>query len=232
MKIFRRLLLFLILIVTLAIIILGAIGYHHYSKVLHEEPLSTKITELQKDENYVTLDKLPKDYLNAVVAVEDRRFYKHGPIDFISIGRAIYTNIKEGELVEGGSTLTQQLAKNLYFTYKAEITRKVAELFMAFTIEKNYSKDEILELYVNTCYFGSGYNGIREASLGYFNKEPQNMDLNECSLIAGIPNAPSVYGLNNRPDLARKRQRHVLKSMVSNNYISQETADEVLNSQI
>ncbi len=231
MKFFKKLLLFLILIILLSGIILGIIGYSLYSSALHNEPLATKIEKIQADENYVTLDNLPKNYLNAVVAVEDRRFYKHGAIDPISIGRAIITNIKEQDLVEGGSTLTQQLAKNLYFTYKSEVTRKAAELFMAFTIEENYSKDEILELYVNTCYFGDGYYGIREASLGYFNKEPNEMNLDECSLIAGIPNAPSVYSLSNRPDLAKKRQKHILKSMVTNKYITQEEANSVLNSQ-
>lgn len=231
MKFFKKLLLFLILIILFAGIILGIIGYSLYSSALHNEPLATKIEKIQADENYVTLDNLPKHYLNAVVAVEDRRFYKHGAIDPISIGRAIITNIKEQDLVEGGSTLTQQLAKNLYFTYKSEVTRKAAELFMAFTIEENYSKDEILELYVNTCYFGDGYYGIREASLGYFNKEPNEMNLDECSLIAGIPNAPSVYSLSNRPDLAKKRQKHILKSMVINKYITQEESDSVLNSE-
>lgn len=230
MKILKKLLLFIIVIILLAGIGIGIIGYSLYSSVLHDEPLATKIENIRSDENYVKIADLPDNYLNAVVSVEDRRFYKHGAIDPISIGRAIYTNIKERDLVEGGSTLTQQLAKNLYFTYKAEISRKAAELFMAFTIEDNYSKDEILELYVNTCYFGDGYYGIREASLGYFNKEPKDMNLNESSLIAGVPNAPSIYGLNNRPDLAKKRQRHILKSMVTNKYISQEDANIILNS--
>lgn len=218
------------LIIFLSGLILGFIGYSLYASALHDEPLATKISSLQKDENYVSLNNLPQDYLDAVIAVEDRRFYNHGAIDFISIGRAIVTNIREKDFVEGGSTLTQQLAKNLYFTYKPDIKRKAAELFMAFTIEKNYSKNEILELYVNTCYFGDGYYGIREASLGYFNKEPSQMNLDECSLIAGIPNAPSIYALTNRPDLARQRQKHVLRSMIKNNYISQEEANPILNS--
>lgn len=230
MKILKRIILFLIMIIIIAGIILVGIGYNKYIQALHEDPLATKIEEIRNNENYITLDQLPKNYLNAVVAVEDRRFYEHGAIDIISIGRAIFTNIKNLELSEGGSTLTQQLSKNLYFTFKADPIRKIAELFMAFTIEDNYSKDEILELYVNTCYFGSGYYGIKEACLGYFNKEPKDMTLDESSLIAGIPNAPSVYGLNYRPDLARKRQKHVLKSMVTNNYISQEEADKVINS--
>lgn len=230
MKALKRIMLFLMAIVSIAVIVFIGVGYNKYIQVLHENPLATKIDEIKNNENYITLDQLPKDYLNAVVAVEDRRFYDHGAIDVISIGRAIFTNIKNWEISEGGSTLTQQLSKNLYFTFKADPIRKIAEVFMAFTIENNYSKDEILELYVNTCYFGSGYYGIKEACLGYFNKEPKDMTLDESTLIAGIPNAPSIYGLNYRPDLARKRQKHVLKSMVTNNYISQEDADKVINS--
>lgn len=230
MKIFKRILIFLSIVIILVGATFGIIGYSLCTSALHEEPLATKIKSIQEKDTYVKLENLPKNYLDAVVSVEDRRFYKHGAIDIISIGRAVLTNIKEKNLVEGGSTLTQQLAKNLYFTYKAEVTRKAAELFMAFTIEDNYSKDEILELYVNTCYFGAGYYGIKDACMGYFNKEPKDMDLNESSLIAGIPNAPSVYGLNNRPDLAKKRQKHILKSMVKNKYITQEEADKVLNS--
>ncbi len=220
----------MVLICLTSGLIFTSMGYVQYINALRNDPLVSKINKIREDENYVKLKDLPKDYLNAVVSVEDRRFYKHGAIDVISIGRAILTNIKEGELVEGGSTLTQQLAKNLYFTFEADPLRKVAEVFMAFAIEDNYSKDEILELYVNTCYFGSGYYGIKEASLGYFDKAPNEMNLDESSLIAGIPNAPSVYSLNNRPDLARKRQKHILRSMVTNNYISHDQADKVLSS--
>lgn len=229
MKIFKKILLFLFLFIVLVTIILGLYGYSLYSKAIDKEPLVSKIDEIQSDENYVKFEDLPEDYLNAVVSVEDRRFYDHGAIDFISIARAIYVNVTNFDLREGGSTITQQLAKNIYFIEMDPFPRKLAEIFMAFAIEDNYSKDEILELYVNTSYFGDGYYGIKEACNGYLNKEPSEMDLNECTMMAGIPNAPSVYAPTKNPDLTKSRQGHVLETMVENGYISQEEADKIIN---
>ena len=120
----------------------------------------------------------------------------------IAIGRATINDIKELDFVEGGSTITQQLAKNIYFTQEKQITRKIAEVFMAFDIEKNYEKDEILELYLNTSYYGDGYYTIKEACKGYFNKELNEMTDYECILLAGIPNAPSIYAPTKNPELA------------------------------
>lgn len=229
MKIFKKILLFLFLFIVLVTIILGLYGYSLYSKAIDKEPLVSKIDEIQSDENYVKFEDLPEDYLNAVVSVEDRRFYDHGAIDFISIARAIYVNVTNFDLREGGSTITQQLAKNIYFIEMDPFPRKLAEIFMAFAIEDNYSKDEILELYVNTSYFGDGYYGIKEACNGYLNKEPSEMDLNECTMMAGIPNAPSVYAPTKNPDLTKSRQGHVLETMVENGYISQEEANKIIN---
>lgn len=229
MKIFKKILLFLFLFIVLVTIILGLYGYSLYSKAIDKEPLVSKIDEIQSDENYVKFKDLPEDYLNAVVSVEDRRFYDHGAIDFISIARAIYVNVTNFDLREGGSTITQQLAKNIYFIEMDPFPRKLAEIFMAFAIEDNYSKDEILELYVNTSYFGDGYYGIKEACNGYLNKEPSEMDLNECTMMAGIPNAPSVYAPTKNPDLTKSRQGHVLETMVENGYISQEEANKIIN---
>ena len=229
MKIFKKILLFLFLFIVLVTIILGLYGYSLYSKAIDKEPLVSKIDEIQSDENYVKFEDLPEDYLNAVVSVEDRRFYDHGAIDFISIARAIYVNVTNFDLREGGSTITQQLAKNIYFIEMDPFPRKLAEIFMACAIEDNYSKDEILELYVNTSYFGDGYYGIKEACNGYLNKEPSEMDLNECTMMAGIPNAPSVYAPTKNPDLTKSRQGHVLETMVENGYISQEEADKIIN---
>ena len=189
----------------------------------------SKIEQIQSDENYVKYEDLPQNYLDAVVSVEDRRFYDHGAIDLRSIGRAIYVNVTNFDLREGGSTITQQLAKNIYFIDMNPFSRKLAEIFMAFAIEDNYSKEEILELYVNTSYFGDGYYGIKEACNGYLDKEPSEMDLNECTMMAGIPNAPSVYAPTKNPDLTKSRQEHVLETMVGNGYISQEEADEIIN---
>ena len=110
------------------------------------------------------------------------------------------------------------------------MTRKLGELFAAFDIEKNFSKDEIFALYVNSAYFGDGYYGIYDASMGYYGKEPKDLNLDEASMLAGVPNAPSVYAPTVNPDLANERQAHVLNTMVENEYITQAQADEIINS--
>ena len=202
-------------------------GYDMYKEALENMPLSQKIEETKSDENYTSIDKLPKIYLDAVVAVEDHRFYNHPGIDIIAIGRAAINDIKAMKLVEGGSTITQQLSKNIYFTQEKSFIRKIAEVFMAFNIENNYSKDEILELYVNTSYFGDGYTGVKEASLGYFKKEPQSLNDSEAVMLAGIPNSPSNYSPTKNPELARKRQKQVLDKMVEYGYISKEEANKI-----
>lgn len=125
-------------------------------------------------------------------------------------------------MLPDGSTISQQLGRILYFTQEKRFTRKVAELFVAFDLEKNYSKDEILELYINTIYYGDGYYGIKEACIGYFKKEPKDMTLSEASLLAGLPNAPSAYSPTKNIHLARKRQSVVLGAMAKYEYITQE----------
>ena len=125
--------------------------------------LEDKVAEVKSKENYTTIEEMPQMYINAVVSVEDHRFYDHGGIDIIAIGRAFINDIKAMSFVEGGSTITQQLAKNMYFTQEKKIERKIAEVFMAWKIEDNYSKEEIFELYVNSIYFGDGYYTIHDA---------------------------------------------------------------------
>ena len=227
-KIIKILLITLLFIVISIGAILGVQGYSLYKETMESMPISKKIEELKSDKNYVTIENLPKDYLNAVIATEDRRFYDHGAIDIVSIGRAIYVNVRDAELKEGGSTITQQLAKNMYYITEQDSVRKVAEAFTAFDLEKECSKEDILELYVNISYFGDGYYGIGEAARGYLNKDPKNMTLDESTLMAGIPNAPSVYAPTQNPDLARKRQKHVIKCMVENGYISEEDAKKLI----
>ena len=209
--------------------VLGGFGYKMYRDALAEQPLEEKVAEIQADPDYTTLAEIPEIYLDAVVAVEDHRFERHFGIDLIAIGRAAWNNLTSWSLREGGSTITQQLAKNIYFIDMNPFSRKLAEIFMAFAIEDNYSKEEILELYVNTSYFGDGYYGIKEACNGYLDKEPSEMNLNECTMMAGIPNAPSVYAPTKNPDLTKSRQEHVLETMVENGYISQEKAEEIIN---
>ncbi len=229
MKLFRKLLLIIFVLILITIIILGTIGFVTYSKALDEEPLLTRTAKVTDDEHYAPFNNLPKDYINAVISVEDRRYYDHGPVDFIGIARALWTNFRTGELREGGSTITQQVAKNLVFSQEETLTRKLGELFAAFDIEKNFSKDEIFALYVNSAYFGDGYYGIYDASMGYYGKEPKDLNLDEASMLAGIPNAPSVYAPTVNPDLANERQAHVLKTMVENEYITQDQANEIIN---
>ena len=227
MKLFKKILVVLLILILVAGTVCFIIGYSTYSKALDEKPLITRIEEIENSDNFVTFSKLPKNYLNAVVAVEDHRFYDHGPIDLIAIARAIWINVSNWELREGGSTITQQLAKNVVLSQEETASRKLGEVIAAFDIEKNYSKDEILTLYVNTCYFGDGYYGIYEASMGYYNKEPKDLNLDEASMLAGVPNAPSVYAPTVNPDLARKRQEHVLEKMVEYGYITQEEANSI-----
>lgn len=229
MKFLKRLLIILIILLLVLVSFLGLIGYSYYSKALKEQSLVSRVESYTSKENYVTFDDLSENYLNAVVAVEDHRYYEHGPIDFIALARATYTNVRDNEFDEGGSTITQQVAKNVIFNQDKNIIRKLGEIFAGYDLEKNYSKNEILALYVNSCYFGDGYYGIYDASMGYYKKPPTDLTLDEASMLAGIPNAPSVYAPTVNPDLAKKRQKHVLNKMVEYGYISQEQANNIIN---
>lgn len=231
MKILKRIIICIILIILFAVGIVTYKGYTIYKQALNEISVKDKVAEIQSQENYTKIEDLPEFYLNAVIAVEDHRFYDHGAVDIISIGRAVWTNIKSFELREGGSTITQQLAKNIYFTQEKTALRKIAEIFMAFEIEKNCDKDEILELYVNTSYFGDGYYCVKEAANGYFDKEPIDMTEYESSMLAGIPNAPSVYAPTKNPDLAKQRQNQVLDRMVKYEYITEEEKQNILKTE-
>ena len=223
----------LIIICILIVLITGTVfilnGKKMYDDAVSEISLSDTIEKVRNDKNYVKIEDLPKDYLNAVIAVEDHRFRNHGAIDIIAIGRALWVNISNFELREGGSTITQQVAKNLFFiTEDNVVMRKIAEIFASFDLEKNYSKDDILELYVNTIYFGDGYYGIKEACNGYLDIEPSEMTLYDCTMMAGIPNAPSVYAPTANPDLTLSRQKKVIADMVEHGYLSQEQADSII----
>ena len=229
MKYLKKILLILLLIILSITALLVGKGYEMYREALKETPLEEKVTEIKSRENYTELSELPETYINAVISVEDHRFYKHSGIDVIAIGRAVVNNIKTMSFAEGGSTITQQIAKNEYFTQEKKMTRKIAEVFMAFKIEKNYDKDEILELYINTIYFGNGYYNIKDAAMGYFGKLPKDMTDSECIMLAGIPNAPSVYAPTENPDLAKQRQKQVMLKMIKYGYLTEEEAEKIIN---
>ncbi len=229
-KFLKRLIILIILIIIAIIGIFTYQGYSLYKEAINEMSIKDKISEIKSGvTEYIEYEELPENYINAVIAVEDRRFFSHNGVDAISITRAILKDIQTMSLAEGGSTITQQLAKNVYFTQRKEFTRKIAEIFMAFEFEKECSKQEIFELYVNTIYFGDGYYCVYDAAKGYFDKIPKDMNLYESTLLAGIPNAPSVYSPNVNPELSKQRQAQVLYKMLKYNFISQDQANKILN---
>ncbi len=213
MKLLKKLLAFMILLFLLACGYLGYKGYQEYETALSAMSMEEMEQKIQSIGNYTKLEDLPETYVKAVLAVEDKRFYRHFGIDLIATCRALVNDIKAMAPVEGGSTITQQLAKNQYFSQEKKVTRKIAELFMAFKMEQSFTKDQILEMYVNSIFFGNNYYCVGDASIGYFGKLPAQMNDDECTMLAGIPNAPSVYNPVVNPELARQRQQQVIRKM-------------------
>ena len=204
-------------------------GYMMYQRAIEDRSIAEAVAALRRSEKYVTLEEVPDIYEQAVLAAEDHRFYKHLGVDPISVVRALVQNIKDGAFSQGGSTITQQLAKNMFFSNEKKLERKIAEFFVVYELEDNYAKDVILELYINSVYYGSGYYCIRDAAKGYFRCAPKDMTDYEATLLAGVPNAPSVYALNKKNELAEKRHEQVLTSMVKYRYITNEEKQSILN---
>lgn len=232
MKNLKKFLIVIILIVLSILALLIGQGYKMYKEAISTMPLSQKVENIRLQKDYTNLSEIPKIYTVAVISVEDHRFEKHHGIDVIAIARAAFNDIRTMSFVEGGSTITQQLAKNMYFTQEKKITRKIAEVFMSYEIEKNYSKDEILELYVNTIYYGNNYYNIKSASLGYFDKLPKDLNSSECTMLAGIPNAPSLYNPKASSKLAKQRQKQVIQKMIKYGNLNKEDANKILDKNI
>ena len=169
--------------------------------------------KIKKIPHYVTLDKLPPLLCQAVVAVEDQRFYTHKGFDLLGIARAVLVKVEAGEIQEGASTITQQTVKNLFLTSEQTFTRKAEELILSMNMEKDFGKDKILEIYLNVIYFGSNFYGIYDASHGYFGKEPADLTIAECAMLAGLPNAPSLYSPYVDFRLTKQRQLVVIDAM-------------------
>ena len=228
LRIMRNLVLTLLALGLCAVAALAVLGWQAYTRALEAAPLDQVVQKVRAQEGFTPFEDLPETYVDAVIAAEDHRFYQHHGVDPAAIGRALWNDLKALSFVEGGSTITQQLAKNLYFTQEKKLTRKVAEAFMALHLESRYSKEEIFELYVNSIYFGSGCYNVRQASLSYFGVEPGQMDPAQATLLAGVPNAPSVYDPTVNPDLAGQRQRQVVGLMVEYEYLTPEEASRIL----
>ncbi|MCC3371617.1 transglycosylase domain-containing protein [Cohnella sp. REN36] len=184
---------------------------------IHSETAS-RITSVKTDP--VPLEQVPAAMRQAIVAVEDKRFYKHTGVDALGIFRAAFRNAKEGGSAEGGSTITQQLAKNVFLSGEKTLSRKLTEASYALKIEASYDKDQILEMYLNQIYFGEGQWGIRRAAQRYFGKEPIDLTLAECALLAALPKAPSRYSPYRDKELALERRNLVLKLMKDDDYIT------------
>ncbi|SDY46439.1 penicillin-binding protein 2A [Evansella caseinilytica] len=176
----------------------------------------------------ISLDDVPEHVRNAFIAVEDHRFYEHQGIDFRAIGRALYRDIITGSKAEGGSTITQQLAKNIFLSHDKTWLRKTKEVLMAVNLERRYSKDDILEMYLNNIYFGHGAYGIQTASLFYFDKPVNELTIEEGALLAALPKAPNYYSPINHPDRAKERRDVVLSVMERRGYL---TAEEMVRLQ-
>lgn len=218
----------IVLFFLLLVVLLVAGGYQVYERALLASPIETVVRGIQTQPAFTPLTQIPAIYIDAVLAVEDPYFYQHNGICLRAIGKAFLQDLKEGKLVAGGSTITQQFCKNQFFTQKKQFTRKIAEVFMVWEVEKKYTKDEILTLYINSIYYGEGYYNVSDASYGYFGKPPAELNAWEATLLAGIPNAPSVYAPTINVKLALQRQRQVIQSMVAYRYITQNEADAIL----
>lgn len=177
----------------------------------------------------IHINKIPKNMKNAVIAIEDKRFYSHHGFDARRLGKSILVNLSKGRAVQGGSTITQQLAKNAFLSNEKTLLRKVKEALITLEIEKRYEKDEILEKYLNEIYFGSGSYGIKEASRAIFDKDVSDLNLSEVALLAGVPNRPSKYDPRKNLDKARERGKLVLKLMLKQNFITELEYERAMN---
>ena len=192
------------------------------------------IALLRNDRNisYLTSDEIPEQVKQAFVSIEDKRYYKHKGFDPFAIVRAAKSLLSKNSITQGGSTITQQLARNIYLTHTVKWERKVEEIFIAMALEKKYSKEEILEFYINNIYFSNGYYGIQAASRGYFSKDASELSLSETAFLCAIPNSPGSYDPLTHKDNTLKRRDLILKNMYEDGLISEMQYDHAVKETI
>lgn len=192
------------------------------------------ISEVYRNENriYLSYDSIPTQVINAFIATEDQRFFEHKGYDAIAIARALLANIRHQGIEEGGSTMTQQLVRNLFLTHEQTYNRKMTEILYAHELEKSYSKQEIIELYLNSIYFNNGVYGIEAASRYYFNKSTDQLSLAETAFLSAVPNNPSHYDPIEHSDRTKLRQEWILKQMLEGSYLSNEAYEQALQETI
>ncbi|OWZ83809.1 transglycosylase domain-containing protein [Natranaerobius trueperi] len=202
-------------------------------KVIHllEDDLMVLGLE-ERDIQYKSLDEIPKDLKRAFIAIEDARFNDHSGYDLKGIARAMWVNLTNREIRQGGSTITQQLARNLFLGHDQSLDRKLLEFALAIKLEEHYTKDEILEMYLNQVYFGNGNYGVEQASNDYFNQSVEYLSLQEASLLAGIVQAPSLYSPVSSWSHATRRQQLVLQRMVELDVITPKDAEDAIYDEV
>lgn len=192
-KLLFKMIIILLVIITGFCGYYGYLGYQIYQDKIQEQFLSERVNQLKSKEDYVTLDQISPIYKEAVLESEDRRFYQHGPVDYYGLARAMLTNLTTFSFKEGGSTITQQLSKNLCLSFEKNLSRKFAEVFIARNLEKMYSKDEILEMYLNITYLGEGNYGIQAASQYYYHIDAIDLNKQQSDILVKTLKRPSVY---------------------------------------
>lgn len=186
----------------------------------------------ERDAYYLSYDEIPGNTVAAIVSIEDKKFYRHSGVDYRALLRAVKAMIENGKVTQGGSTITMQLARNVFISQEKTWQRKVEEMFIAWNLEKKYTKDEILEFYLNNIYFGNGYYGIQSASRGYFNRDVQELSLSQIAFLCAIPNNPTLYDPLTNMDNTLARRDRILSNMEEDGKISSEDYAGALMEQI
>ena len=202
------------------------------SEVYAADGQKISVLKGEKDVYYLTYDEIPENVTKAIISIEDKKYYKHNGVDYMAIIRATINLARTGEMTQGGSTITQQLARTMFLSSEKTWQRKVQEIFIATELEKKYSKEQILEFYLNNIYFANGYYGIQAASKGYFSKDVKDLTLSETCFILAIPNSPTYYDPIINPDNTLARRNRILKAMHEDGVIGKKKYDEALSEQI
>ena len=239
MKIFKKVIVLSTIFFTIGIgLLIGIYVYSYFTQPLNIKSannyyLYDKDDKLVSgnDDDWVTIKDISSYLINATIAIEDKNFYKHQGFDYLRIIKSLYINFVNGKTLQGASTITQQLAKNLFLEFDKTWSRKIKEAWLTVNLETHYSKDEILEGYLNTINYGNVF-GIKEAAYYYFGKDCKDLTLAEASILAGIPKSPGNYSPLANLDASKKRQKLILDAMVKNNYITEEEANNAYDQEL
>lgn len=232
MKALKKIFIILVLIVCIVVTGYMSLSYQKFKNIQEQKSIQQCVIEVQNQANYVSYEYISQDLIHATVAIEDRRFYNHGGVDFIGVGRALVSQFSDSFIRSGGSTITQQTVKNLYGLFDGNFLDKGCQVWMAWELESICTKEEILAIYLNIINYGDYNFGIYEASTNYFGVYPSELSLAQATLLAGIPNLPGYYQLSNHYENAKQRQYNVLVCMEQCGYIEENQIDSIYNESV